>query len=1208
MKGRDRHHPKRPTAGGSKQPKAGGAPVDLAADRTSALLRTGVDAHRRGDLTAAEEAYGAVLAAAPRHADALHLLGVLTLQKGDPIEAERLVRQAIAAAARVADYHDSLGSALMARDEAEAAMLAHAAAIRLRPEFAQARFNLGNAMSARGDHRRAVAAFTGAVALAPEYAKAWHNLGNALRALEWYEAAASAFGHCVRLTPDVVGEYINHGDVLCALGRLAEGLEQQRIAVTLAPTDATQRYNLGVVLQQMGRLEEAELAYREALRLRPYHAGALNNLGSVLRRLNRPADAARCHRLALVFLPDFPEAFFNLGNAMQKVGRLKEAAAIYRMVLGRSPEFAAATHNMGLLSLMSGDLDHGWRGYEKRFAVREAKPNRHPPVPRWNGEPLAGRRLLVWREQGIGDEMMLASCLGDLRGMDGPVLLEAEPRLTSLFRRSFPWIEVRPESCDAAGDETLADIGADLHVPMGSLPRLLRRRVSAFPPTRSWLTPDPALVARWRTRVGALGRGLKVGICWRSRLTGDGREAAYTALREWAPLLRMGGVRVVSLQYDDCRDEVEALRAGKGLAPHVWSDLDLKDDFEATAALIANLDLVITVATSVGEMAGALGVPVWRLGGAVGDWSALGTPCRPWFPTMRLWRPSAGETIGGVIPVVVRELSALVASSSSRSTGGGPDPLAGPDAERVLDRALSAHRTGCFEAALSAYRDVLAISPAHADALHLIGVVEQSRGDRGRALGWIARALRTAPLFPLALNNLGVVLQGMRRTDAAEAALSRALAISPAMPEAVAHMGVNHENATRYADAVQWHRRAIALAPATAAHHNNLGTTLEFLGRFKDAENAYRVGASLDPSGIPHVLSNLGNAARLHGRPSDARRWFARAGAASPGFPLASWNLALIALARGDVVEGWAGYEKRFLAPQLHPAPEIDLPIWRGEELRGRRLLVWPEQGIGDEILFAATLEPLKRLDGTVVLESDPRLVPLFRRSFPWAECRISAVRLAGPRAGDPMDCDLQIAMGSLPAILRVRPGDFAASPLPHLVPDPDLRAEWRERVDALGPGFKVGVAWRSSMKSVYRDPAYLNLVDLLPIMGGRGVRAINLQYGDCADEIAACRETSGSFPHEWDDLDLTNDFDAVAALMVNLDLVVTPATSAGELAGSLGVPTWRMCGRDWTQLGVAEARPWYPSMRLLHPRPGEDMRELPRRIASRLRRMEIDC
>lgn len=1197
MKGRDRHH--------AKRPKARGVPESDVAARLTAKLQAAVDAHRRGDFEQAESGYRQVLAQAKRQPDALHLLGVLMLQRGDAVEAERLIREAISSSPKVADYHDNLGSALMALGRAETAMLAHAAAIRLRPDFAQARFNLGNVLAEQGDHRRAVAAFSSAVALSPAYAKAWYNLGNALRALTWYGGAASALGHCVALTPGMVGAHTNYGDALCAVGRLVEGLEQQRIALSLAPNDATQHYNLGVVLQQMNRLEEAELVYRAALRHQPNHAGALNNLGSVLRRLNQPLRAIQCHRMALVFLPDFPEAYFNLGNAMQKLGRFREAADIYRKVLGRSPEFAAATHNMALISLMSGDLEHGWRGYETRFATKEAKPDRHPPIPRWKGEPLNGRRLLIWREQGVGDELMLASCLGELRSLDGGVTMEVDSRLVSLFGRSFPWAEVRPESCDADGNETLENIGADVHIPMASLPRLLRGRLSAFPSTASRLKPDPALLARWRTRVGALGRGLKVGICWRSQLTGDGREAAYTDLAEWLPLLELDGVRVVSLQYDDSHAEEEALRNATGRAPHVWADLDLKNDFEATAALVANLDLVVTVATSSGELAGALGVPVWRMGNALGDWSALGTGCRPWFPTMRLWRPRHGERVGTIIGRVARELATLsVAPPVIRSpTAPTPTNATEPSAEIALKHALAHHRGGRLAPALEAYRETLAIDPANADALHLMGLIHHQTGGDPDAVSALRRALRVDPVFPFAFNNLGLVLQAMGDVRRAGSAFGRALALSPAFPEAASHLGVHAQMAHRYVPAANWHFRAVRLDPASANFRNNLGTTLERMSRFDEADRAYRVGAALDPTSSPDLLNNLGTMARLNGDLKSAYRWVGRALAVAPGYALAAWNRGLLALRWGDLETGWAGYERRFQAPQLQPPRAIRLPLWRGEPLGGRRLLVWAEQGVGDEMMFASRLGPLERADGTVVLEVDHRLVDMMARAFPWAEVRATAGRPGGPEERDPSDCDLQLPLGSIPARLIGRLADFADTTPGYLSPTPERRALWRERVNALPAGLHVGIAWRSQVTDAYRTSAYTTLPDWLPVLRVPGVQGVTLQHGDCAAELAALRDAHGLSLHRWEDLDLRDDFEGVAALIANLDLVICPATSVGELAGSLGVPTWRLCGPDWTLLGAA-TRPWYPTMRVVHPQSGESVKDIPRRVAVMLRHL----
>ena len=1202
MKGRSRRDMSSPHRNkGRNQSSAAPLPAPLS-EALRQRLRLAVERHQQGRLDEAEAAYRAVLASAPRNTDALNLLGVICLQTGRAAEAEELLTAATRADGSVAAYHDNLGSALAAQERVGEAAAAHWRAVKLQPDFASAYFNLANALDAAG-RDEAEKAFRAALVLRPDYFKAWFNLGNARERRRRHGEAAAAFARAAALDPSQPDAHTNLSDALSAIGDLAGALTHQRAAVALRPNDANAHYNLGVVLQQSAKYEEAELAYRDALQRRPDHVGAWNNLGGVMRRLKRPDKSAACHRVALAFRPDFLEAYYNLGNALQRMGRNAEAEAIYLRVLARNPDLATATHNLGMLSLINGDLARGWEGYEKRFQAKEARPWRRPALPRWNGEPLNGRRLLVWREQGVGDEILFSSCYPQLAALDGAVTVECEPRLASLFASAFPTLKFRAQTCALDGAETLADLGADLHCPAGSLPRLLRRRIADFPMSGPWLKPPPALSARWRTRVNALGAGLKVGICWRSQLGGDDRDASYTALSDWAPLFAAPGVRLVNLQYDDCAVEIEAAQTRFGCVIHRWSDLDLKNDFPATSALIANLDLVISVATSVGELAAALGTPTWRIGGA-NDWSSLGTPCRPWYSAMRLWRPEPGESLPGVLVQATKALRLLapVSQTPPKTATNAAAPAPFPT-EPLLRKAVAAQQAGQTDLAATLYRALLAIDPAETEGLHLMGLLRSQTGDRHGGERSIRRALRINPEFAFAANNLGLIRQARGDNGGAGRAFAHALAVRPDFAEAVTHFGVLRQHLKDCEQAARLHHRAIRLEPLSAAFRNNLGTALERAGQFDAAAAAYRSAAALDPAGIADALDNLGMAARQNGALQTAKAWMARALLIDPRHGLAAWNLGLLQLADGELAAGWAGYERRFAAATLQPPRAISLPVWRGEALRGRRLLVWCEQGVGDEILFASCLADLAGLDGQVVLECDRRLTSLFARAFPWAEVRASEGGPGGPERRVPSDCDYQLPIGSLPALTRRRLADFPQTRPAYLSPRDDLAAVWRKRLNDLPNGIRIGVAWTSQVVDAYRAPAYMKLTDWLPVLRIPGVVGVNLQYGDTRDELRRLREESGATLETWPDLDLKDDFESVAALMSQLDLVVCPASSVGELSAALGVPTWRICGKDWTHLG-ANVRPWFPAMRAMRPSMGDALSTTPRIAAGLLRQL----
>ncbi|WP_448205587.1 tetratricopeptide repeat protein [Azospirillum sp. sgz302134] len=1172
----------------------------MSPETIAATLGRAVADHQGGRLREAEQGYRAVLAANPHHPDALHLLGVLALQVGHADAALELIGGAIALDDGVADYHDNLGSAFSALNRFDEAAEAHRRAATLSPESARVRYNLGNAFQAQDMPGLAALAFTAAVELQPDYAKAWYNLGNALRAQHRTADALRALARAVALSPGMVEAHNNLSDALVAAGRLDEALAQTRLALRLRPDDAKAHYNLGAVLQKKEAYEGAEIAYRQALRRDPNHLMALNNLGGVLQKLGHPEQAELCYRQALRLHPHFVEAIYNLGNALQAQGKLDKAEVCYEEALAQNPELATASYNLALLALLHGQIERGWHGYGTRFAAGQAVPDRRIDAPLWQGEGLRGRRLLIWREQGVGDEILFASCYADVIAWGGgPVTIETDRRLVGLFARSFPRATVRAQTIDPEGRETVVPPDCDLQIPAGSLPLLLRSTLGGFDQTGPWMRPDPARVALWRERLDALGPGLKVGIGWRSQLITRERKGAYTTLDQWGPIFAVPGVVFVNLQYDDCAAEIAAAEARFGVRIHRWDDLDLKDDFEGAAALTANLDLVISPAMSAGELAGALGVPVWRFGAQ--DWTQLGCAVRPWFPTMRLFQPRTGESFDDVLAHMAATLKTLRGPLPVPTEAETPTPDAPTlNAEEWLTQAIALHRRGHLADAMTAYRNVLNRDPGNSDALHLLGLAAHQAGRHAEAETHIAEALRLDPDFPAAWNHLGLVLQALDRTDRARACFSRALALRPDFPEALTHLGLGLHKPASVAAAKRWHRRSIALAPENPAAHTNLGHACEVEGRLADATIQYRKALALRPDSA-ETLNNLGAMAKADDRMADSRKYVRRAFHTEPGSALAAWNLGLLQLMDGNLDAGWTGYERRFSARQLQRARRIPRPFWRGDDLAGRRLLVWPEQGLGDEILFASCFDGLKDRGGPVVLECDRRLVPLFARAFPWAHVRAESVNRSGGEAIDSPDCDLQIPAGSLPSLLRRRLDAFPTRPA-FLHADPALAALWKERVDALGPGLKVGIAWRSQVVTALRQSAYTQVEDWFPVLDLPNVQVVNLQYGDCTAELAAV-ERSGRRLHGWDDLNLKDDLDGVAALTSALDLVILPATAAGELAGALGVPVWRIGGQDWTQLGSA-VRPWFPAQRLFQPSVGEPLADVVGRIAALLARI----
>lgn len=1054
------------------------------------------------------------------------------------------------------------------------------------------------------------------LALAPADAEALGDLGLVHDRRDRLDAAGAAYRRALRLAPADTYAWSNLGGLWLAWKRPVEAAAHQRRALSLAPANPIAHGNLGTALVDLDRIPEAIAAHRRALRSAPGLAQARAALSNALLILGDAGSAADQARRALAADPACAGALVSLAHAYQRFERRAEAETGHRRALTLAPGLAEAHLNLGRLLLMRGCLAAGWQENDWRFAAK-GYVRRALPARSWDGGDPAGRTLLVWREQGVGDEFLYASCLPDLLARAGRVILECDRRLVPLFARSFPRAEVRAETAGPDGRETLPPGTIDAHASLGDLPRRFRPSLAAFPPQDTWLRVDPERAAAWRARLNALGPGLRVGLCWRSQLMTTERREAYTAIADWEPLFALQGLHLVVLQYDDCAAEIEEARHRFGVTLHRWPDLDLRDDFEGTAALVAGLDLVVTPATSVGELAGALGVPVWRLGAA--DWTWLGTGVRPWYPAMRVFAPRSGEALSDVPRRIAAELCRLLVAA-------GREVRPVPDGSSTVELAVARYRDGDRDEAERLCRASLAIDPTHPRGLHLLGILLRRRGEEGEAArqlaravavdpangaAWAAlgaarsalgqpaeaavrRALRLEPLSAALHAQLASVLTGLGRAEEALPHRRAALALDPAAPDALGNLGNLLLALDRFVDASAMIRRALALSGTLAALWTALGCAEEGMGRLAEAEDCHRRALMLDHR-LAQAWSNLAQALDRRGKRDEAVQAFAEAIAIDPRFAQARYNLALLLLRHGELRRGWAEHDWRFGTPQFQgqgrrPAARP----WRGENIAGARLLVWREQGVGDEILFSSCYLDLVGRARQVIVECDRRLTSLFQRSFPGACVRAETA--------DPRDADVHVPAGSLPRYLR---RDLARFPERRswLVPHPPRVQAWRARLEALGTGLRVGIAWRSQVMTGRRRESYVALDHWGPIVAVPGVVFVNLQYGPVEEELRAAEEAFGASIHRWPDLDLKNDFEGVAALIANLDLVITPAVSVGELAGALGVPVWRMGGPDWTLLGTA-VRPWFPGMRVFAPRPSESLADLPHRIAGELRRL----
>ena len=418
-------------------------------------------------------------------------------------------------------------------------------------------------------------------------------------------------------------------------GCLAEAEAGYRQALSLAPGNADGLHLLGMVAFQSRRNEEAAELIGSAIALHPAAASYHANLANVLQACGRLEEAEASCRRALALRPELAEVHLNLGHILKALGHLDAALASYRQALALRSELAEARVAEATALLLKGDFAAGWPGFEARWHTRDYDtPLRNYPQHLWRGEPLDGP-LLIWGEQGIGDEIMFAGLVPELPAAGLHCVLDCAPRLQPLFARSFPGVQVTAGS-DSARAAALLDMDIAAHLPSGSLPGLLRTSAAAFAQTRSpYLLADPEQRQRFRTKYED-GR-LLVGIAWFTKNSKSGRSRSIELAR-LAPIFALPGIQWISLQYGD-HDTLEAEAADALLT--IDREVDQFTDLDTFAAQVAAMDLVLTIDNSTAHLAAALGVPTWLLLPCAPDWRwGLTSETTPWYPPMRLFRQS----------------------------------------------------------------------------------------------------------------------------------------------------------------------------------------------------------------------------------------------------------------------------------------------------------------------------------------------------------------------------------------------------------------------------------------------------------------------------------------------------------------------------------------------------------------------------------------
>jgi tetratricopeptide (TPR) repeat protein len=668
--------------------------MSSAANEEPPAVKQALAAYDGRDWAAAERLCREVLQADPDCFEVLNLLGIITAQTNRLPEAAEVLRRAgavrpggvsvhvnlgnvLAQLGRfdeaVASYdralqisprspvvHAARGAALKASGRPDAALESYDRAVALKPDYAEAWVNRGNALSALGRVEPAVASYDRAIAINPNYAQAHFNRGVALEALERLDAAVAAYERAIALKPDYAEAWSNRGNALRAQGKARVSLDCYDRAVALKPEFAEAWYNRGIVLEALRQRGQADASYRRAIALNPSHARAWSNLGSLQHALGRFDEAVSSYTKAIEIDPGFAEAYANRAISLTALKKIDVAIADFDRAMAIKPDDPAAHFGKAVALLMGGDLENGWAHFEWRWKLARAGPlPRDFSQPLWLGaEPIAGKTILLHAEQGMGDTIQFCRYAKLVADRGARVILEAEEPLLPLL-------------ATLEGVSHLVATGSplppfDCHCPLASLPLAFGTAISSIPASVPYLRSDPAKSDYWRRRLGTRTM-MRVGLVWSGGFRPDQPESLDVNERRNIDLARLAALRdsraaFYSLQKGEpAASEVARLQALSWDGPEIVDFTPELRDFSDTAALIDNLDLVISVDTATAHLVGAMGRPVWILNRFDNCWRWLiDREDSPWYPTARIYRQRTPGDWEGVVARVKRDLQALL--------------------------------------------------------------------------------------------------------------------------------------------------------------------------------------------------------------------------------------------------------------------------------------------------------------------------------------------------------------------------------------------------------------------------------------------------------------------------------------------------------------------------------------------------------------------
>ncbi len=689
----------------------------LPAEKGHANFQEALALHQKGDLARAQIIYEEIIKKQPTNFDSLHLLGVLAYQNADYQRSVDLIKKAIQINPKNSIFYYNKGLAHQELRQLESAIDSFGKAIEFNPEYVDAHYNRGLTFVELGQASLAALDFLRVTEMRPDYADAFSDLGNTQKELQQFQPALKSYDKAIELDPNFVDAYYNKGlthlelknfgaaiesfglaiklepnfpEAFCNRGLAYQAIYQWEIsikdfnrAIALRPNFAEAYSNRGLALIKTKQLEASFRDFDKAIELRPNFAEAYSNRGLVLKQLKQLEASVKSCDKAIQLKPNLAEAFCNRGLALQGLKQLEASIENFNQAIKLNPNFAAAYSNKSisqknlklldeairscdkaiklnpksadaywnkaLVLLLNGKLNEGWDLFEWRWKRDSfTSPKRDFSQPLWLGlESLKEKTILLHSEQGLGDTIQFCRYAKSVSQLGARVILEVPKALVSLFQSLEGISELISK-----GTELPA---FDFHCPLLSLPLAFKTTETTIPSNKAYLHSEKNKVSRWEKRLGKKTKP-RVGIVWSSLSSFRNDSYRSLKLKDFLAALPKSGIEYICLQKEIKEDDKETLASVQDIR---FFGNELKD-FSQTAALIENIDLVVSTCTSVPHLSGAMHKPTWLLLSSVPDWRwMLNRNDSPWYSSVRLYRQDDSRNWVGVLEQIKTDLGEL---------------------------------------------------------------------------------------------------------------------------------------------------------------------------------------------------------------------------------------------------------------------------------------------------------------------------------------------------------------------------------------------------------------------------------------------------------------------------------------------------------------------------------------------------------------------